>query len=92
MFKVTVFQQFDKTAAASKFGHTTYANIYMGERLVSERGTMCLLPVLAFPGVGIDCPSTFLGLLTPSPFHTVPLPFLFVVWALCLLSMTEPAP
>jgi hypothetical protein len=30
-FKVANFQEIDKTTVASKFGHTTYADIYMGE-------------------------------------------------------------
>jgi len=38
---VVDFQQIDKTAVASKFGHTTYANIYMGERSVQTKALWC---------------------------------------------------
>jgi hypothetical protein len=36
------FQQIDKTAGVSKFGHTTYANIYMGCELLLGRPGSCL--------------------------------------------------
>lgn len=51
-FNVVDFQEIDKTAVASKFGHTTYADIYMGERLDQTRAHCARASVSALSGVG----------------------------------------
>src|SRR5271154_6222457 len=62
-----IFQDFDKTAVVSKFGHTTYANIYMGEPLGPRQARECL-PLGPSPPWSWLCVGALdLSSLTPSP-------------------------
>jgi hypothetical protein len=41
VYNIIHFQYSDRTAVTPKFGHTMYANIYMGEWLVQRRALRC---------------------------------------------------